>query len=224
MPCTCSNSNDPARGRISEEGHPMRITILGTGQVGITLAGGLIRAGHDVVFGSRTPDAKELPAPALEPAAAIDGADLVVSALQASVSLEVLPTLADALDGTVLIDLGNAVTPAFELMYPNSSLGEKLQQALPRTRVVKSLNSLALVTAVDPGALASTSNVFLSGDDESAKQLVSGVLADLGWAPAQQIDLGGIATAKGPEHWFVLYAILMMQRGPSFNIGIIPAA
>jgi 8-hydroxy-5-deazaflavin:NADPH oxidoreductase len=203
----------------------MRITILGTGPVATTLAGGLISAGHDVVFGSRTPGAKQLAAPVLPSAESIEGADLVVSALQASASLETLTGLADALAGHVLLDLGNAVTPSFELMYPNSSLGQKLQEALPRTRVVKSLNTIALVTAVDPGALAASTNLFLSGDDADAKALVSGVLADLGWATERQIDLGGIETARGPEHWFPLYFSLMgVMHGPAFNLAIVPAS
>jgi 8-hydroxy-5-deazaflavin:NADPH oxidoreductase len=201
----------------------MRITILGTGPVATTLAGGLLTAGHDVVFGSRTPGAKELPAPALPTAESIEGADLVVSALQASASLETLSALESELAGHVLLDLGNAVTPAFELMYPNSSLGERLQQALPRTRVVKTLNTLALTTAVDPGDLAGTTNLFLSGDDADAKALVSGVLASLGWAAEQQIDLGGIETARGPEHYFPLFfAVMGARRGAPFNIAVVP--
>jgi len=200
----------------------MRITILGTGPVAITLAGGLLRSGHDVAFGSRTPGARDLPAPVTTPAEAIRDADLVVSALQASASLDVLPQLAEQLAGHVLLDLGNAVTPAFELMYPNSSLGQKLQEALPRTRVVKTLNTIALTTAVDPGELAATSNLFLSGDDADAKALVSGLLADLGWGADRQIDLGGIETARGPEHYFLLFAGLMgALRTPGFNVAIL---
>ncbi|HEX6450714.1 MAG TPA: hypothetical protein VF060_14785 [Trebonia sp.] len=35
----------------------------------------------------------------------------------------------------------NAVTQAGDLVYPNSSLAERLRQALPQARVVKSLNT-----------------------------------------------------------------------------------
>ncbi|MDM4763834.1 NAD(P)-binding domain-containing protein [Galbitalea sp. SE-J8] len=206
----------------------MRITILGTGTVATTLAGGLIAAGHDVVFGSRTPDEpRELPAPVRDRIAAIDGADLVVSALAASASLETLsePALAEALAGHVLLDLGNAYRPPFELVYPNSSLGEKLQAALPRTRVVKALNTLGLAATVNPEALPAPTTQFLSGDDAAAKALVSGLLVDLGWPVEQQIDLGGIIGARGQEHYFLLFVALMpVLATPYMNIAVVRSA
>jgi hypothetical protein len=49
----------------------------------------------------------------------------------------------------VLIDVANANTPSFELVYPNSSLGEKLQDALPSAHVVTTMNA-ALMQAGGP--------------------------------------------------------------------------
>lgn len=37
-----------------------------------------------------------------------------------------------------------------------------------------------------------------------------------------QIDLGGIATARGPEHYFLLFATMMQGFGdPAFNIRVV---
>ncbi|RKR73448.1 NADPH-dependent F420 reductase [Frondihabitans australicus] len=201
----------------------MRIAVLGTGHMATTLAGGFLAAGHDVVFGSRDPSSHgDLASPVASTADAIRDADLVVNALQAAFTLDVLPGLASELAGKTLLDLGNAVTPAFELMHPDESLGELLQKALPDTKVVKSLNTLPGTIAVAPGSLAEPTSVFLSGDDQDAKALVSSLLVDLGWPAEAQIDLGGIATAKAAEHYFLLFAAMMQQfRGGDFNIRVV---
>ena len=199
----------------------MRIAILGTGTAGTTLATGLVAAGHDVVFGSRTPEAKtDLPAPASTIADAISGADLVVSALPGAAALAALTGLKEELAGHVLLDLGNAVTPQFDLVYPNASLGAALQAALPQTRVVKSINTLAISTLIAPEGLTSPTQLFLSGDDAAAKAIVAEVLVSLGWPSEQQLDLGGIETARGPEHWFLLFFGIMRAGGP-FNLAIV---
>lgn len=201
----------------------MRIAILGTGHMAVTLGAGFVRAGHDVVLGSRTPAGKEgMPGPVTDHVAAIEGSDLVVSALAAATTLETVPALADALAGKVLLDIGNAVGPDLELLYPTSSLGEQLQAALPASKVVKSLNTLPGTLAVDPAALPSPTVVFLSGDDADAKALVSGLIGDLGWAPESRIDLGGIRTARAAERYFSLFAALMGHfRGTPFNLALV---
>ena len=119
----------------------------------------------------------------------------MVSALAAASTLATLTPLADALAGRVLLDIGNAVGPDMELLYPTSSLGEQLQAALPRTKVVKSLNTMPGTVAIDPGSLSAPTVVFLSGDDADAKALVSGLIGDLGWAPRH----GSTSAASPPR-------------------------
>ncbi len=91
----------------------MRIAILGTGGVAQTLATALLRAGHDVVFGSRDPAHRTgLPAPVQGSAHAVVGANVVLNAVQGVDTLSLLETIgADNLDGTVLWDIASAFTP-----------------------------------------------------------------------------------------------------------------
>ncbi|WP_166982686.1 NADPH-dependent F420 reductase [Paramicrobacterium fandaimingii] len=201
----------------------MNITILGTGHMGRTLAAGLLRSGHSVVFGSRAPaEVEDLPAPAYSHADAIARGDIVISALAAAHSLDTLTPLAGAIGDRVLIDIGNAVDERLDLIYADSSLGERLQRALPRARVVKTLNTVAGPIGVDPTLLTAPTTVFLSGDDARAKETVSGILRGLGWTDDQQIDLGGISTARAVEHYFLLFGSLMgALRGGQFNLSII---
>lgn len=201
----------------------MDVTILGTGHMGHTLASGLQRAGHTIVMGSRDPErASDLPAPVLGHEEAIGRGEVVISALAAQHSLAALTPLATAIGSRVLIDIGNAVNERLELLYPDTSLGEQLQQALPDARVVKTLNTVGGPIGVDPGVLSAPTTVFLSGDDADAKATVGLLLQSLGWAAEQRIDLGGIATAKAAEHYFLLFAALMRAlRGPTFNLAVV---
>jgi predicted dinucleotide-binding enzyme len=200
----------------------MQISILGTGHMARTLGAGLLGAGHAVVFGSRDPDrVTDLPAPVLTHTEAITHSDVVLSALAAAHSLQTLTPLRAALGDRVLIDIGNAVDERMELVYPDSSLGERLQQALPDARVVKTLNTVGGLVGVRPSLLSGPTDVFLSGNDETAKATVSEILTTLGWPSERQLDLGGIATARAVEHYFLLFAALMgALRTPAFNIAI----
>ena len=200
----------------------MKIGILGTGYVAGLLAAAWAKAGHEVTLGSRDPEAKALDFPVATLEQTVAGADVVVNALLGSVALEVISGVDAAIfaDRTVL-DVANATTPSFELVYPNSSLAEHLQAALPDARIVKSLNTAAMTLITDPAQIG-TSTVFLSGDDDTAKAEASGLIRDLGWPRESILDLGGIATARGPEHYIVLFSQLggALKTG-AFNIDVV---
>jgi predicted dinucleotide-binding enzyme len=201
----------------------MRLAILGTGNVAQTLARRLSETGHEVTFGSRDPASRSgLTAPVTTLADAVAGNDVVINATPGAASLEAVEGIgAAAFAGKVLVDVANANTPAFELVYPNSSLGEKLQAALPDAKVVKTMNTAAMAVMTEPAALP-PSNVFVSGDDATAKATVKSLLGGLGWPDDSIVDLGGIVSARGPEHYFLMFAALMQSvRSPEFNIRLV---
>jgi len=200
----------------------MKIAILGTGRVGKSLARGLGAAGHTVVFGSRDPDrADSSEAEVSGFADAVAGADVVVNAVPGSVALDTLRAIGrPALAGKVLIDIGNALAADFTLLFPNASLGAAIQAEFPETAVVKTLNTVTAPLMSNPQAVGPMT-VFLSGDDASAKTVVSGLLGDLGWAPESRMDLGDIATARAPEHYIFLSMAIMRALGTtSYGIGV----
>lgn len=187
----------------------MEIGILGTGSVAQALAGGCARAGHTVTLGSRHPESRnDLPWTVAGLVETARGADMIVNATPGASSQELLAQVgADAIGDKLLIDVANAATASFELLYPDSSLGERLQQQFPDAKVVKTMNTCAGKVFVDPAAL-DPSSIFVSGDDARAKSRAVGLLRDLGWPEDAIVDLGGIATAKGPEHYFIMWACL----------------
>jgi predicted dinucleotide-binding enzyme len=205
----------------------MRIAILGTGRVAQTMAAGLRRAGHDVVFGSRDPaNRRGLPAPVLASAEAVVGADVVLNAVQGVDTIPLLASIGtENLDGTVLWDMANAANPDFSLAIPTDSLGRRIQEAFPGVKVVKAANNVAAVVVADPSTLAAPTTLFLSGDDAAAKEVVSRLLTDLGWPRENLFDLGGIANAYGQEHYLALFGAMLQSLGtPYFNIAVVNAA
>lgn len=225
----------------------MRIAVLGTGGVGQALAGRLDELGHDVTLGTRDPaatlartgeDHNGAPAPAvwaadhpgvplLPFAEAVTGAEVVVNALQGAATLETLGALgADALAGTVLLDISNPLD--FSAGFPPTlsvkdvdSLAEQVQRLLPSTSVVKSLNTLASPLMAHPEQLAGGDHtVFVSGDHAPAKATVVGLLTEIGHTDV--VDLGDLSTARGAEMLLPLWLRLWGALGtPVFSIKVV---
>lgn len=201
----------------------MDIGILGTGNVAQALAGGWTAAGHSVTLGSRDPGSRTgLAFLVAGLAEAAQNAEVVVNATPGASSTELLSRVgADALSGKPLVDVANALTPSFELVYPNWSLGEELQEAFPGAKVVKTLNTCNFSVMANPSAIG-PSSVFLSGDDEGAKEEAAGLLRDLGWPEDSVMDLGGISSARGPEHYIPMSAALRRAlETPALNIRVV---
>jgi 8-hydroxy-5-deazaflavin:NADPH oxidoreductase len=147
----------------------MKLGVLGTGDVAQTLAAAWSNAGHEIAFGSRDLGAKRLDFPVHGLAETVTESDIVVNATLGTASVDTLSSIGpDLFAGKTLIDVANAFGPGFTLLYPNSSVGEKLQEALPAARVVKTMNTARITMFTDPAQIG-PATVFLSGDDPAAK-------------------------------------------------------
>ena len=199
------------------------IGIFGSGRVATALATKLATTGNDVTIGTRnlTDVSARWKGPAVtfaDPAQTARQASIIINATPGDTSLERLSVLREELDGKILVDVSNATEHGSNglpgtLSYPNSSLAEHLQQALPGTHVVKTLNTMLFSVMVDPHSLNVPPTAFLSGNDTGAKAAVSKVLGDLGWPPAWIHDLGDIFTARGTEALVLLVPHFIRTRG-----------
>ena len=224
----------------------MKIAVLGTGTVGRTMAARFADLGHDVTIGTRDPqttlarsepdamgnppfsawaaDHSQVPLATFAEAAA--QAELVVNATNGGVSIEVLTQAgAHNLAGKVLLDIANPLDfsqgfPPTLFVKDTDSLGEQNQRAFPDVKVVKTLNTMTAALMADPVlAAGGDHSVFVSGDDEAAKQTVMGLLKSLGHTDV--IDLGDLSTARGTEMLLPIWLRLMGALGtPMFNFKI----
>ena len=121
-------------------------------------------------------------------------------AVRGSAAVDLVGSLASALDGTVLVDATNPLDfssggPAL-YVGTTDSLGEQVQRAAPGARVVKAYNTVGNHLMVDPQLPGGPPTMFVAGDDAAAKDVVAGLLPDTGWDVA---DLGGIAASRWLE-------------------------
>ena len=97
----------------------MKITIIGTGNVGSALGGSFVRAGHHVTLAARDTErtariAGELGASAAtSPAEAVEGADVIVLAVPFNEAETLAGELAGVLAGKVVIDATNPLKADF---------------------------------------------------------------------------------------------------------------
>jgi predicted dinucleotide-binding enzyme len=199
------------------------IGILGSGRVATALATRLATTGHNVMIGTRNAanSSARWTGPAVtfaDPAQTAREASILINATPGDTSLERLSALREELDGKILVDVSNATQRGADglpagLLYPASSLAEHLQQALPGTQVVKTLNTMLFTVMVDPHRLSVSPTAFLSGNDGGAKTAVGELLHDLGWPPVWIEDLGDIFTARGTEALILLVPHIIRSRG-----------
>jgi predicted dinucleotide-binding enzyme len=214
----------------------MKIAVLGTGGVGRTIATKLVELGHEVTMGSRSTESEGLRewlgeagegASGATFADATAGAELVFNCTAGGASLEALEAAgAENLAGKVLVDVANPLDfsrgmPPTLTVCNDDSLGERIQAALPEARIVKALNTVNAQVMTDPGRLPGAHNVFVCGDDEAAKAVVSELLQGFGWPAESIVDLGGIEAARGTEMYLPLWLRMMGALGSAdFNIQI----
>lgn len=196
----------------------MQIGILGSGDVAKALAGGFLKHGHDVMLGTRTP-AKLAEWSAKNPRGRIAGfadaakfAELVVLAVKGTAAADVL-RLAGVANFAVkpVIDVTNPIADAppvngvlkFYTSLDESQM-ERLQREFGNARFVKAFNSVGNALMVNPQFKGGKPTMFICGNDEAAKRLVSGILDQFGWETA---DMGKAEAARAIEPLCMLWCI-----------------
>ncbi|HEX9340075.1 MAG TPA: NAD(P)-binding domain-containing protein [Thermoplasmata archaeon] len=224
----------------------MKIGVLGTGAVGRAVGGKLMELGHDVVFGTRDvaktmadtkPDymgnppfsvwIKTHPKAKLAPFAdAAAHGEALVNATTGAASLKALSLAGERnLADKILIDIANPLDfskgmPPSLIVCNTDSLGEQIQRAFPKAKVVKTLNTMTNMVMVNPDLVAEGDHdVFVSGNDAGAKAKVTEILRSFGWK--RVVDLGDITTARGVEMVVPVWVQLMgTMKTPMFNFKI----
>ena len=196
----------------------MKIGILGSGDVAKALAGGFLKHGHDVTLGTRTPAklaewaAKNPKACLASFAEAAKFGELVVLAVKGAVAAEALRLAGSAnLADKPVIDATNPIADAppsngVLKFYTNldESQMEHLQREFGNVRFVKAFNSVGSAFMVNPQFKGGKPTMFICGNDEAAKKIVSGILDQFGWETA---DMGNVEASRAIEPLCMLWCI-----------------
>ncbi|HLF36094.1 MAG TPA: NAD(P)-binding domain-containing protein [Cyclobacteriaceae bacterium] len=226
----------------------MKITVLGTGVVGQTIAEKFSQLGNEVMIGTR--DVKETLAktkpdnfgrPAFKDwyaghsnikfgtyAEAASFGEFVVNATNGAGSLQALELAGkNNLAKKILMDISNPLDfskgfPPSLLVSNTDSLAEQIQKKFSDALVVKTLNTMNAFIMVNPSILPEDHHVFLSGNDADAKAKVKEILRSFGWKEKNMIDLGDITSARGAEQILPIWVRLMgVLQNPFFNFKIV---
>jgi predicted dinucleotide-binding enzyme len=205
----------------------MKVGILGSGDVGKTLAAGFLKHGHAVTIGTRTPD-KLAEWGQKNPRGQIGGfddagkfAELIVLAVKGTVARDALFAAgAGNLNGKIVIDATNPIADAPPVNGVlkfftdlNESQMEVLQREFADARFVKAFNSVGAACMVNP-QFSGTPTMFICGNDDAAKKAVAGILAQFGWETA---DMGKVEAARAIEPLCMLWCIPGFLRNDWFH-------
>ena len=216
----------------------MKIAVLGTGMVGQAIAGRLAELGHDVITGTRDPEATlartepdgmgnppyaawatEHPhgrrwrrSPRPRPAPSWSSTPPVGP----SPSRPCGPPARTALAGKVVIDISNPLDfsqgfPPTLFVKDTDCLGEQIQREFPQARRGQVPQHPHRRTHGPPRRAGEDSSVFVSGNDAAAKATVTALLESFGHTDV--IDLGDITTARGAEMLLPVWLRLMGALG-----------
>jgi len=204
----------------------MNIAFIGYGNVGAPLADHLQRAGYNVVLAAEQPLSDSAQAAlkrnsglkALPPREAVGSADVVFLATPFQANEAALAGVSAQLEGKVLVDCTNPVGPGLTHGLKNLRSGsEAVQELAPKSRVVKAFTIYGfenLENSAYPGYNVKPVMMFC-GAEASAKKLVSGLIAELGWEP---LDVGGLEQALHLEHMTLLWVRMVRMGGHSPNL------
>ncbi len=184
----------PAVRVLAAEPKTLKIGIIGAGNIGATLAGLWVKAGHRVMISSRHPDELKGLARQLGPLASVGTpleaavyGDAVLVAIPYGNYAELGRTLGGALRDNVVLDAGNPISsrgPALAEEAKANGIGATSRKYLGNPLLVRAFSNLS------SGVLSREANrppprlaMPILGDDRDALELASWLVSEAGFDP-----------------------------------------
>ena len=183
---------------------PMKIGVIGSGNIGGTVGTLWIKAGHEVVFSSRNPENLKSLVDGLGPRAnagtvreALAFGDAILIAVPYGAYPQIGKEYARELAGKIVLDAGNAV-PSRDGEIVNEArdrgIGATSAKYLPKARIVRAFNTLSyLVLAREAHRSGARMAIPIAGDDKEALQTASRLVLDAGFDP---VVVGSLDSAR----------------------------
>lgn len=180
----------------------MKITVLGTGNMGSGFAKQLSGAGHTVRITGRDISKAQGVADqfanvtAHAAAQALGDSDVVIVATAFADATSALQSLGD-LTGKVVIDITNPLSADYMSLTIGhvTSAAEEIAKSVPQAHVVKAFNTLFAQVLADGPTFANDQrgSVFVASDSERGKQTAISLAQSMGW---NTVDAGALVNAR----------------------------
>jgi len=185
------------------ESHKEKIGVIGSGHVGSALGGVWAKAGHEVMFSSRSLDndkklAAEVGANARAgtPEEAAAFGQVLLFAVPYSAFPELIKSMGNSFKGKVVINASNPFPQRDgEIANEARAKGAGLfdAQLLPGARIVRAFNAVGAARMAgaheDPGKIG----MPIAGDDQKALEVTSRLVREIGYEP---VVIGGLEMGK----------------------------
>ncbi|HKR34090.1 MAG TPA: NADPH-dependent F420 reductase [Steroidobacteraceae bacterium] len=209
-------------------GAPLKIGIIGTGNIGSALATHWAKAGHELVISSRHPEELQDLAKSLGPKvrvgtpreAAQFGAVILLS-VPYKATPDIGRDLASEIKGKVLLDTGNPYPMRDGAMAVDArkrGTGVTSKEFLPGVRLVRAFN------AINAGNLARDGNhkperyaIPLASDDAEALRVAERLVRDAGFDP---VVVGGLARAREFDWGTKVYTEMLTAKQLRAALGL----
>ena len=196
----------------------VKVGILGSGDVGKTLAKGFLKHGYQVAIGSDHAEKLEEfkgENPQIEIATfeqASQTGDIVVLCVKGTVAEKIIEKVKMHLSGKTVIDSTNPIADVppqngvLKLFTTlDESLMERLQKIAPDARFVKALNSVGSGLMINPNFRDNTKpTMFICGNNDDAKMEVYEILEKFGF---EIEDMGKAESARAIEPLCILWCL-----------------
>jgi 8-hydroxy-5-deazaflavin:NADPH oxidoreductase len=201
------------------------IAIIGAGgAMGSGLARSLTKAGYHILLAGRDAGKlqrtyaaikAEIPDAELEVLDCLREAsweaDIIIPAVPYSAQAEVAGRINDVVTGKIVVSIANPLNATFDglAISPTTSAAEELATLLPRSKVVKSFNTVSSANLYAPVLAGSRLDCFVAGDDENAVATVSDLVRDAGF---DVIHAGELSASRTLEAMMVLLIRVAMKN------------
>jgi 8-hydroxy-5-deazaflavin:NADPH oxidoreductase len=206
----------PRAARAQPATSPIKIATVGSGNIGSTVGGFWIKAGHPVMFSSRHPEELKSLVDRLGPLAragtvrdALAFGDVILMAVPYGAYPQVAKDYAKDFTGKIMVDAGNAVIARDgEIAKPARENGVGLTTAklFPGARVVRAFNILGTGRLKEMANHSPRFAIPVAGDDQEALKVVIGLVREAGFEP---VVVGSLERSKLFEQTGPLYGAQM---------------
>ena len=204
----------------------MNIGIIGSGNMGGSLAKLWAEKGHKILLTSTSPEQTAQVAKSIgenvstgSTADAVSYGDVVVFAFPYE-SLNDVISKGGSFKNKIVIDLINPLTPDIKglLLGFSTSASEEIEKRIPEAKVVKAFNTIS-APVVKSGKIKFNGvapDVYFCGNDEESKGVVMNLIHDIGF---EAIDSGPLTNARYLEP-IAEFVIQLAILGLGDDIGV----